>query len=99
MDGHSRVGVNLTTSHWLQLKEIRMAQIGIVSFIVTLMIGTVITNWDQIMANHDMKIAILFWSPFLILSTLAYVIYLIVDFIKERKVRKLKKEILRNLNL
>ena len=76
-----------------------MAQIGIVSFIVTLMIGTVITNWDQIMANHDMKIAILFWSPFLILSTLAYVIYLIVDFIKERKVRKLKKEILRNLNL
>lgn len=76
-----------------------MAQIGIVSFIVTLIIGIVITNWDQIMANHDMKIAILFWSPFLILSTLAYVIYLIVDFIKERKVRKLKKEILRNLNL
>lgn len=76
-----------------------MAQIGIVSFIVTLMIGTIITYWDQIMANHDMKIVILFWSPFLILSTLAYVIYLIVDFIKERKVRKLKKEILRNLNL
>lgn len=74
-----------------------MPQIIFLSIVVTIMISTVLTMWDEISKCQDVKITILFWSPFLAAGIVSYIIYSIREWRRERKEAAYRKAIYKSI--
>ena len=74
-----------------------MPQVIILSIIATTMISTVLTMWDEISKCHDIKIAILFWSPLLVIATVSYIVYSIKEWRRQRKEAAYRKAVYRRI--
>ena len=74
-----------------------MPQVIILSIIATTMISTVLTMWDEISKCHDIKIAVLFWSPFLVIATVSYIIYSIKEWRRQRKEAAYRKAVYKRI--
>lgn len=74
-----------------------MPQIIFLSIIVTTMISTVLTMWDEISKCQDIKIAVLFWSPFLIIATVCYIVYSIREWRRQKKETAYRKAIYKRI--
>lgn len=74
-----------------------MPQIIFISIIATTMISTILTMWDEISKCHDVKIAILFWSPFLAVGIVSYIIYSIREWRRQRKDATYRKAVYKRI--
>ena len=74
-----------------------MPQIIFISIIATTMISTILTMWDEISKCHDVKIAILFWSPFLAVGIVSYIIYSIREWHRQRKDAAYRKAVYKSI--
>ena len=74
-----------------------MPQVIILSIIATTMISTVLTMWDEISKCHDIKIAILFWSPLLVIATVSYIVYSIKEWRRQKKEAAYRKAVYRRI--
>ena len=70
-----------------------MPQVIFLSIIVTTMISTVLTMWDEISKCQEIKIAILFWTPFLVVGTVCYIVYTIKEWCRQRKEAAYRKAV------
>lgn len=70
-----------------------MPQIIFLSIIATTMISTVLSMWDEISKCQEIKIAVLFWTPFLVISTVCYIVYSIREWRRQRKDAAYRKEV------
>ena len=74
-----------------------MPQVIILSIIATTMISTVLTMWDEISKCHDIKIAVLFWSPLLVIATVSYIVYSIKEWRCQKKEAAYRKAVYRRI--
>ena len=74
-----------------------MPQIIFLSIIVTTIISTVLTLWDEISKCQDIKIAVLFWSPFLAIGTVCYIVYSIKEWRRQRKEAAYRKAVYKRI--
>lgn len=74
-----------------------MPQIIFISIIATTMISTILTMWDEISKCHDVKVAILFWSPLLVVGIVSYIIYSIREWRRQRKDAAYRKAIYKSI--
>lgn len=74
-----------------------MPQIIFLSIIATTMISTVLMMWDEISKCHDIKIAVLFWSPFLVIGTVCYIVYSIREWRRQKKETAYRKAVYKRI--
>lgn len=74
-----------------------MPQIIFLSIIATTMISTVLTMWDEISKCQEIKIVILFWSPFFTIGTACYIIYGIKEWRRQRKDATYRKTVYKRI--
>ena len=74
-----------------------MPQIIFISIIATTMISTILTMWDEISKCHDVKIAILFWCPLLVVGIVSYIIYSIREWRRQRKDAAYRKAVYKRI--
>lgn len=70
-----------------------MPQVIFLSIIITTMISTILTMWDEISKCQEIKIAVLFWTPFLVVGTVCYIIYTIKEWRRQRKEAAYRKAV------
>jgi len=74
-----------------------MPQIIFLSIIATTMISTVLTMWDEISKCQEIKITVLFWSPFLVIGIVSYIIYSIKEWRRQRKDTAYRKAVYKRI--
>lgn len=74
-----------------------MPQVIFLSIIATTMISTILTMWDEISKCHDVKIAVLFWCPFLAVGIVSYIIYSIREWRHQKKDAAYRKAVYKRI--
>ena len=74
-----------------------MPQVIFLSIIATTMISTILTLWDEISKCQELKIVVLFWSPFLAVGIVSYIIYSIRESRRQRKDAAYRKAVYKSI--
>ena len=74
-----------------------MPQIIFLSIIVTTMISTILTMWNEISKCQEIKIVVLFWSPVLVVGIVSYIIYSIKEWRHQKKDAAYRKAIYKRI--
>lgn len=74
-----------------------MPQVIFLSIIATTMISTILTMWDEISKCQELKIVVLFWSPFLAVGIVSYIIYSIRECRRQKKDAAYRKAVYKRI--